>query len=154
MATRIDGDNVTVPGQVAVSGPATIITHVVTRGLCGVIRAYVKGLNLNAAAPVDLTPISVPSTQYIPVRCFVYNPTANLAAATLGLYTAAGAGGVAIVSPVLLASVTAVGKFQALTIAALTDVITATTIYPRLTVAAGVAGTVALVLEFQDLSLI
>lgn len=154
MATRIDGDNVTVPGQVSVSGAATIITHVITRGPCGLLRSYVKSINLNAAAPIDLTAIPIPSNRYIPVRCFVYNPTANLAAATLGLYTAAGAGGTAVVAPVLLASLTAVGKFQALSIAALTDVITDSTLYPRLTVASGVAGTASLVLEFQDLSLI
>lgn len=154
MATRIDGDNVTVPGQVSVSGPGTSLTHVATRGVTGLLRAYVKGIDLNAAAPIDLATITVPSALYIPVRAFVYNPSGNLAAATLGLYTAAGAGGVALIAPVLLASLTATTKFQLLSIAAITDVVTAATLYPRLTVAAGAPGTASLVLEFQDLAMI
>lgn len=77
-----------------------------------------------------------------------------MSSATLGLYTAALAGGTAIVAPVLLATLTGTGKFQSLSIAALTDVITATVLYPRLTVASGVAGTASLMLEFVELGLI
>lgn len=154
MAATIDGDNANFPGQVAVLGLPTSLDHTVTLRNAGTRRAFVQNLNLNAAAPSDLSVITVPSALYIPVRIFVYRPTANLSAANLGIYTAAGAGGTAIVAPVALASLTAAGKFQQLTIAAITDAVVATTLYPRLTVASGVAGTVSIVMEFQDLSLI
>lgn len=154
MATRIDGDNVTVPGQVSVAGAATQITHVITRGASGVLQAYIKNLDLNAVAPVDLTTLPILSSRYVPLRCFLYNPTADVSAATLGLYTAASGGGVALVTPVLLANLTAVGTFQELTINVLTSVVTAVTLYPYLTVAAGAPGAASLVLEYQDLALI
>lgn len=154
MGVRIDGDNVTVPGQVAVSGAPTSLLHGVTRTTAGSLRAYVLSLDLNAGAPIDLTTLSVLSSKYVPIRCLVFNPDANVSSATLGLYTAAGGAGVAIVAPVVLATLTAVGKYQELTIAALTDVVTVQTLYPRLTVAAGVAGTADLLLEFIDLALL
>jgi hypothetical protein len=154
VATRIDGDNVTVPGQVSVSGPPTSLAHVPVMGNTGFLRGYVKSLNLNAAAPIDLAVLSILSANYIPIRCCVYNPSGNVAAATLGLYTAAGGGGIAIVAPTLLANLTAQGKFQELTIAALTDAVVAGLLYPRLTVAAGAPGIASLVMEYRDLSLI
>lgn len=126
----------------------------VTNWYSGTLKAYVTGLLLNTAAPADLATLTVLSTKYVPVRCIVYNPSGNMSSATLGLYTAAGAGGTAIVTPVLLATLTGTGKFQSLSIAALTDVITATVLYPRLTVASGVAGTASLMLEFVELGLI
>jgi hypothetical protein len=134
--------------------PANSLTALVRNKEGQGLKAYVQGLDLNAAAPIDLTTVTVPSSLYVPVACYVYGPTANLSSATLGLYTAAGAGGTAIVAPTLLANLTGTRKFQSLAIAALTDVIIATTLYPRLTVASGVAGTASLVLQFLDLSLI
>jgi hypothetical protein len=154
VATRIDGDYITVPGQVSVAGAATSPTHVATIKTTGSLRAYTQYLDLNPAAPapVDLATIAVPSTRFIPLRCWICNPTANLSSATLGLYTGAGGTGTAIILPVLLASLTALDTFQELTIAALASVITDATLYPYLTVAAGVAGTADLILELQDLS--
>lgn len=154
MGVTIDGDNIQVPGQIAVVGVPTSSQHVVPNALVGTRRNYVASLNLNAAAPIDLSTLAIDSALYIPLRAFVYKPTANLSSATLGLYTAAGAGGTEIIAPTLLATLTGTGKFQELTISALTSAIVATTIYPRLTVASGVAGTVSLVLEYMDLSVI
>lgn len=152
MAFLIEGDNATCPGQIAVGTRATSSQHVVRKVDASKWRVYVLALDLNAAAPIDLAVLTVPSTKYIPTRAYLVNPTADVSAATLGLYTAAAAGGVAIVAPVALSALTAVGKFQALSIAALTDAVTAGTLYPRLTVAAGGAGTADLVLEFEDIS--
>lgn len=154
MGVQISGNNLSVPGQATISGIPASLDHALTRRYGGTLRAFIGGLNLNAAAPVDLTTLLVPSDKYVPVRCVVFDPSGNMASATLGLYTQAAGAGTAIVAPTLLASLTAVGKFQALTIAALTDVITATSLYPRLTVAAGAPGTGAMLLEFIDLALI
>lgn len=154
MGVQIQGDNMTVPGQASVVGTATSATHVINRKSAGTQKDYVAGLNLNAAAPIDLSVLTIRSGLYVPVRCIVYNPSGNMAAATLGLYTAAAGGGTAIVAPTLLATLTGTGKSQSLTIAAMTDSITATTLYPRLTVASGVAGTASLVLEYVDLEVI
>ena len=154
MGVEISGDNITVPGQVAILLPPTSLYHAISARYAGSLKGYVQALDLNAGAPIDLTALTINAIRYVPIRCIVYNPTANLALATLGLYTAAGGGGVAIVAPVVLATLTGAGKFQSLSIAALTDVVTATTLYPRLTVASGVIGTAALLLEYVDLSLI
>lgn len=154
MGVRISGNNITVPGQVAVEGTPTSLQHLPTMALVGTLRAYVENLDLNAAAPIDLDVLSVGSNLYVPVRCVIYNPSGNMSGASLGLYTAAGGGGTAIVAPVGLATLTGTGKFQSLTIAAITDMVTAQTLYPRLTVASGVAGTASLLLEYLDLSLI
>lgn len=129
----------------------------VTNWYSGTLKAYVTGLLLNTAAPVDLATLTVLSTKYVPVRCIVYNPSGNMSSATLGLYTATGGGGgggVEIVAPTLLATLTGTGKFQSLPISAITSVVTAAVLYPRLTVASGVAGTASLMLEFVELGLI
>lgn len=154
MGVEISGDNINVPGQVAITGEISSLNHVVTARRAGSFRAYVQSLNLNAAAPIDLTSFTVPFAKYVPVRAIVFDATANLAAATLGLYTASGGGGTAIVAPTLLSNLTGSTKFQSLTIAALTDMVTAQTLYPRLTVASGVAGTASLMIEFVELDLI
>lgn len=154
MGVQVSGDNLVVPGQASVLLPPTSTTHVIVSLYAGTLKVSVPALNMAAAAPIDLTVLPVISANYIPVRCFVYKPTADVSAATLGLYTAAGGGGTAIVAPVLLANLTGVGKFQELTIAALASAITALQLYPRLTVASANPGTANLVLEFMDISLI
>lgn len=154
MAVRIYNDGIVVPAQVMLQSAPLYRESAVSNGYVGTLKAFVSGLDLNAAAPIDLATLTVASSKYVPVRCIVYNPSGNMAAATLGLYTAAAAGGTNIVAPVLLATLTGVGKFQSLAIAALTDVITATTLFPRLTVASGVAGTASLMIEFVELGLI
>lgn len=115
--------------------------------------AYVNDLDLNASAPSDLDVLTITlSTKFIPIRVWLVNATANLATAELGLYTAAAAGGTAIVTPAAVGGLTAAGKYHPLVIASLSDPITAVELYPRLTVAAGTAGTADLVLEYLDLS--
>lgn len=151
---RIDGSNIVVDGQATLnSAPNSAISAVPSRYV-GTLKSHISLLNLAAGAPIDLPTLTVISAKYVPVRCFVYNPTADLSAATLGLYTAAAAGGTEIAAPTLLASLTGVGKFQELTISALTDAITSTVLYPRLTVDSANAGTASLVLEFIELGLI
>ena len=152
MAFEIQGNNATCPGQVAVGTRATSGQHVVRKDDASKWRAYVADIDLNAAAPIDLATIAIPSTKYIPTRVFLVNPSADVSAATLGLYSAAAAGGVEVVAPTLLATLTAAGKFQVLSVAALTEPLTAETLYPRLTVAAGGAGIADLVVEFEDIS--
>lgn len=152
MGVSLSGDNITVPGQVAVALTPTSPTHVVRKSDITALRAVVLALNLNAAAPIDLTALIVPSTKYIPRRVVVLNATANLSVAELALYTAAGGAGTAIVAPTVLTALTAAGKYQVLTIAALSDPIVAGTLYPRLSIASGVAGTVDLLFEFDDVA--
>lgn len=146
MGVQIQGDFVTVPGV------PTLPTHVPRKGDLAVFRAIVRDLDLNAAAPIDLTVLPINSVKFIPIRAFVLNATANVSGASLALFSAAGGAGVTIITAVALASLTAAGKFQQLAIAALTDPIVVETLYPRLTVASGVAGTADLMLEFVDIS--
>ncbi|MEO7520228.1 MAG: hypothetical protein ABIW79_00290 [Gemmatimonas sp.] len=153
MSSKIEGDDALFPGQVVAQGAPVDLENVVTRKYGRGLRAYVKALDLNAAAPSDLAAITVISARYIPVRAYVYDPSGNMAAATLGIYTATGAGGTAVVTPVLLANLTGVDKFQELTIAVTSSLLVATTLYPRLTVASGVAGTASLVIELLDVDL-
>lgn len=146
---RLDGNNITVPGQVAITGSPTSALHSIRRGDAGKFRAFVTGLDLNGAAPLDLDSIDLSlSGKYLPTEIIAYDATANLATAQLGLYTAAGAGGTEIVAPAALTGLTGSGKFHSLTIAALTDLLVAGTLYPRLTVAAGTAGTCSLLIAF------
>lgn len=154
MATKIIGNDILVPGQVTIEGPPNALQKAITSFYSSRTKGFVKALDLNAAAPGDLATLTVFPSRYIPVAAWVYNPTANLALATLGLYTAAAGGGTAIITPTLLASLTGVDTFQELSISALSSVITAQTLYPRLTVASGTAGTAALVIEMIDLTLI
>lgn len=156
MGVQISGDNIAVPGQIAVTGLPTSSTHVLRKADVSGYRAIVQNLNLNAAAPIDLTAITIPSTAWLPKRCFVCNPTANVALATIELRSAAGGAGDDIVAAVVLANMTnadANTKAQVLTInASFVDTIyTVSLLYPRLTVAAGVAGTCDLVFEFDDI---
>lgn len=154
MAVRIDQNDILVPGQATLQAAPQFAQSAVPNQYAGTLKAFVRLLNLMAGAPVDLAPIFIPSTKYVPIRDLVYNPTADLSAATLGLYTAAAAGGTNIIAPVLLASLTGVGTYQELSIAALSSVITAATLIPRLTVDSANPGTVSLVIEFMELGLI
>ena len=105
------------------------------------LLGLVRGVNLNAVAPIDLTTIKINSAKYVIKEIVVYNPSATASTATLGFYTAPAAGGVAVVVPAALTALTGTGKFMGLTLAALTDVLTGNSLYPRLTVAQGGAAT-------------
>jgi hypothetical protein len=106
------------------------------------LLGYRTGLDLNAAAPIDLSTVTINGSKYIPLLIVIYNNSAAAAAATLGLYTAAAGGGTAVVTPVLLADLSAANRMQILAVTDLGDApLTAATLYPRLTVAAGGAAT-------------
>lgn len=147
---RVDSSNVQVPG------PPSALDHAVSMQYTGYLRAHVLNLDLynGGVAPADLATLHVISDLYVPVYAYLYNPSADVSAATLGVYTAAAAGGTEIVAPTLLATLNGVGKFQSVPISALTSAIVAQTLYPRLTVAAAGAGTASLVIGYVDLSLI
>lgn len=102
----------------------------------------VSGVNLNAAAPIDLSSIAIFGSNYIPLYIVIYNVSASATSATLGIYSAPAAAGTVVVTPVALTDLNAAGKMQVLAITALGNApLTAATLYPRLTVAAGGAAT-------------
>lgn len=102
----------------------------------------VTGVNLNAAAPIDLSSIAISGTNYIPLFIVIYNVSASATSATLGIYSQPAAAGVVVVTPVALADLSAAGKMQILAVTDLGDApLTVATLYPRLTVAAGGAAT-------------
>jgi hypothetical protein len=107
------------------------------------LLGFVTGVNLNAAAPIDLTGITIDATKYIPLYAVVYKASADGSTAQLGIYTAAAGGGTAVVTPAALANMNASGKMQVLTLTNLGNApLTAATLIPRLTVAQGSACTV------------
>lgn len=145
MPVQIDQNNISVPGQVAITGIPTSDLHAVRRGELSVFKAIVLALDLNAAAPIDLSTVDPSiSGEYLVDRVIAVHPTANLATAQLGLYTSSGAGGTGIVTPAALTGLTGVDTFHELTVAA-NGPFTAAALYPRLTVAAGTAGTCSLI---------
>jgi len=75
-----------------------------------------------------------------------------MAAATVGLFTQAGGTGTTIVAAALTASLTAVNKLQAMTVAAVTDGITDTNIFVRQTVNSVNAGTLDVIVTCEDLT--
>ena len=106
------------------------------------LMGYVTGVNLNAAAPIDLTTIAVDGTKYIPQYIVVYNNSAAATSATLGIYSAGSASGTVVVTPVALTDLVSANKMQVLAITDLGDApLTAPQLFPRLTVAAGSAAT-------------
>lgn len=112
------------------------------QGLTYRLLGSVTGVNLNAAAPIDLSTITINGTKYIPLYIVIYNVSASATSATLGIYTAAAAGGTAVVTPVALTDLSAANRMQVLAVTALGNApLTAATLFPRLTVAAGGAAT-------------
>jgi hypothetical protein len=101
----------------------------------------IRGVNLNAAAPADLTQIKINATKYVITDIFIYNPSATASTATLGFYTAAAAGGTEVVVPAALTTLTGTGKVQRAIIVVITDMLTDSSLYPRLTVAQGGSAT-------------
>lgn len=97
------------------------------------------GANMNSTAD-QAVPIS--SSKYIIRRVVVTNASANLTLAVGGIYTGASKGGTTIVANTqLYSALTASSKTLDLTLIALTDVLTSTTIYLSLTTAQGLAAT-------------
>lgn len=109
-----------------------------------------RGVDLNT---VGDTPVHVPYSKYILRRMTVTNVSTTLAAssATIGAYTAAAAGGTALVTPATATALTAASKFTDRTIAASADSQTSSTAYIRVGVAHGSAATCDVYMEFQSL---
>jgi hypothetical protein len=106
------------------------------------LLGFVTGVSLNAAAPIDLAAITITGSKYIPLYALVYNSSAIASTAELGIYTAAAAGGTAVVTPAALTGLTAANKLHVLTLTAMGNApLTAATLIPRLTVAQGTAAT-------------
>jgi len=106
------------------------------------LLGFVTGVSLNAAAPIDLSAITIDGTSYIPLYAVVYNASAIGSTAELGLYTAAAGGGTAVVTPAALTGLSGAGKMHVMTLTAMGNApLTAATLIPRLTVAQGTAAT-------------
>jgi hypothetical protein len=99
------------------------------------------------------TVVNVPFAKYIVRRMTLFDVSTTLAAssATIGAYTAASAGGTAIVTPATATGLTAATKFNDRTIAASADYQTARTLYIRVGVAHGSAATVSVAFELECL---
>lgn len=109
-----------------------------------------RGVDLNT---VGDTTVHVPFSKYIVRRMIVTNASTSLgsSSATIGAYTAAAAGGTAIVTPATATGLTAASKFNDRTIAASADSQTASTLYIRVGVAHGSAATCDVYFELQSL---
>lgn len=92
--------------------------------------------------------------KYRVTRMMVFDPSADLSLniATVGLYTAAGAGGTAVVVPALITGLTGATKFADMTLAVAADYLTASTLYVRNAVASLTAQTVSVLVEIIDLT--
>lgn len=99
----------------------------------------------------DIGTVAVPYGKYVVRSVTVYDASTSLAAsaATLGVYTAAAAGGTAVVTPALLTALSASTKYTDQVIAAATDYLTAATLYVRSAVAHGSAATVSVCIDIQ-----
>jgi hypothetical protein len=151
MPVQISGNNIVVPGQALISGPPTSVEHAFRLGDAVFRRAIGRDFDMNAAAPTDVGTITIPTGKWEPWACLACNSTANLSIAQIGVYTAAGGGGVNLVALTVLASLTGANMSQVLAIAT-PGQLTATTLYVRLNTAAGVAGTIDMVFVCVELA--
>lgn len=103
----------------------------------------VRGVNLNSVGDTAVTIPINGAEKYIARKFTATNASATLAgsSATLGCYTAAAAGGTAVVTPATMTGLTAASKFLDHTIAASADTLTSATLYVRNGVAHGSAMT-------------
>jgi len=110
------------------------------------------GVNMNAAA-TD-TPMTMTATRYIIRRITLYNPTANLTTATIGVFTLAGGGGTTLAADQAVAALSAASKFLDITPQAIvgTDIRTETTLQIRCGTAQGGAALVDVIIEGEDLT--
>jgi hypothetical protein len=119
-------------------------------------------VDLNAVAD---TFVPIPFATYIPRRMTLFGASTSLgaSAATIGAYTAAAAGGTAIVTPATATGLTAATKFNDRTIAATTDYLTPTAftgangqtlygLFIRVAIVHGSAATVKVVFELEGLT--
>lgn len=110
----------------------------------------VTGVDLDA---VGDTPVHVPFAKWICRRMTLTNVSTTLSgsSATIGAYTAAAAGGSAIVTPATATGLTAASKFTDRTIALSADSSIVDTIYVRVGVVNGAAATCDVYFELECL---
>lgn len=110
-------------------------------GLLGVA----KGVSINSAL-TDVATLNIPAGKYVVRKIIITNPSTSLAAsaATLGVFTAASGGGIAVTALATMTALTAAAKFKDATIGAtaLTDALTASQLFVRNGVVHGSAATV------------
>ena len=107
-------------------------------GLLG--RLVGADMNLTADQAIPLTLLG--GSKYIVEKIVVTNASTSLTLAAGGIYDTAAKGGNAIVAAVqVYSALSAAGKVVALTLAALTDVLTAPSLFLSLTTGQGVAAT-------------
>jgi hypothetical protein len=100
------------------------------------------GVDMNSTADQAISIRLVGATNYIIEKILVTNASASLSLAAGGIYTAASKGGTAIVAAgQVYSALTGSTKVVSLTLAVLTDVLSASTVYLSLTVAQGTAAT-------------
>lgn len=120
----------------------------------GVIRLIATAINLNSAA-ADVATITGLPAKYIVRRVTAFDVSTSLAAsaASLGVFTAAGGGGTAVVADGTMIALTGASKFLDRTVAASTDYLTASSLILRCGTAFGSAATVSVIIEVNDLTL-
>jgi hypothetical protein len=110
-------------------------------------------VNLNSATTDNN--VTMASTKYIVDRILVFDPSAAVTTASVGLFGAAGGGAPTISADATLsAALTATTKFKSLTLAAsaTADVYTAATLFFRVGTAEGSARTASVMIFGFDLS--
>lgn len=151
MGFDIQGDNATAPGVITQVGAPTSALHLVRKGDVVDMWSIVEGVDLNGSAPLDLDVITIANaTRWYLLEALVIDPTDNLSGAIIDIRTASGGGGVAIVGAETLGSLTGVDTYHSCTVDD-SSIQTATTLYPRLTTAAGTAGTAAILIKYRSL---
>jgi hypothetical protein len=119
-----------------------------------IIRKIVTGVSINAVA--DAATFTGLPAKWRLRKLSIFDVSTSLAisTATLGLYTAAAAGGSALVALATMTALTGATKVQDSTLAAIasTDYQTGATAYLRCGIAHGSAATVSVAIEIEDLT--
>jgi hypothetical protein len=118
----------------------------------GDLLGSLVGANMNSTADQTIPLALTKSGIWIPSEIIVKGASTSLSLAAGGIYSAASKGGTAIVAAgQLYSALTGTTKFLRLTLAALTDYLTATQLFLSLTVAQGGAGTASFYVYEREL---
>lgn len=147
------------PVAIGVGGTGQVTAAAAARALTARVRllGLALGVNLNAANNTDVQ-IPIAATKYIVTSVLATNASISLTTAKVGLFTAAGAGGTAIVSAAtVLTALTAATKFANLALNAggggpQTDTQSASPLFLNLSTQQGAAATADFYVFGQDLS--
>jgi len=138
------------PNSVAVVTPVNTPSNPVVQGANGYrLLAVAKGVNANAVADTAMPVIN--STSYSVLLVIKVNASISLTTAVGGVYTAAAAGGTAVLTPAALSGNTGATVVVA-TAPTTTAVQTAQTLYWRISTAQGAAATVDILIYGYDFS--